>query len=858
MVRLILPSGARALLLALLSIAAAIPAVAQNGTVTGRVTDAVSGGPLAGATIRLTGGSATTRQGGAISARDGRYTMRGIPPGRYRVQVSFIGYGLFESDSLELREGGTLRVDAVLKEGTLNQSEVVVSASRRPEKITSAPASVTVVDPRHIEERTALSGVDHLRSVPGLDIVQSGLTQNMVVARGFNNAFSGTLMTLVDNRIASVPSLRFNAHNFIPIVNEDLQQIEVIRGPGSALYGPNTANGVLHMITRSPFASTGAWLSLAGGERGVVQGMGRFAGTIGDRLGYKVSGQYMQGEDWGYVDSVEVIERARAIFVADSLHAGLNPDTLKIGLRDSTIRRVGGELRVDYIPTDDMTLIFQLGANAALRNPEITGVGGAQARNWLSNYYQVRGLYKDFFVQAFLNQSNAGESYTLRTGQPLVDRSTLFVVQAQHSTAFEGIGRLAYGVDYLHTTPVTDGTITGRFEANDDIVEVGGYLQGEAMLARDLLELVVAGRLDHHSKIDGPIFSPRAALVYTPTPDQTIRATFNRAYSAPTTNDLFLDFIGGSSQGVNVRASGVPPEGFTFSLSPTNQPYIRSYAALGQDPNRAFPLDSLLPIWRKLQDTLRPLSQGFGASLDSVPPPPASVVELRQLNQQNRQFDPSRGAFNVPSLKPTINSTIELGYKGLIAERFSISVDLYRSQYDNFIGPLQVITPNAFFNRDSLYGYLLRQLQARGADTSKIADALASISSFISTIPIGTVAPNVAGNPYQASNPNDPAAILLSSRNYGSITLYGCDISMQAAVADGLTLSGSFSYTDKNFFRNLDNVSDLSLNSPKFKYTLGAEYRNATIGFNGDVRLRHVDGFPVNSGVYVGDVLPYS
>ncbi|MEO5931449.1 MAG: carboxypeptidase regulatory-like domain-containing protein, partial [Candidatus Kapaibacterium sp.] len=208
MVRLILPSGARALLLALLSIAAAIPAVAQSGTVTGRVTDAASGGPLAGATIRLTGGSATTRQGGAISARDGRYTMRGIPPGRYRVQASFIGYGLFESDSLELREGGTLRVDAVLKEGTLNQSEVVVSASRRPEKITSAPASVTVVDPRHIEERPALSGVDHLRSVPGLDIVQSGLTQNMVVARGFNNAFSGTLMTLVDNRIASVPSLR--------------------------------------------------------------------------------------------------------------------------------------------------------------------------------------------------------------------------------------------------------------------------------------------------------------------------------------------------------------------------------------------------------------------------------------------------------------------------------------------------------------------------------------------------------------------------------------------------------------------------------------------------------------------------
>lgn len=837
----------RCLPLAALVAAASSTLYAQTGTLSGRVTDSASGLPLAGATVRLSGSDATVRQSGAITRADGSYNVAGLSPGTYRVTVTYIGFTPFERNDVRIDAGGSATLNVVLAPGTLGYEEVVVSASRRPEKITSAPASVSVVDARSIQEQPALSTVDHLKGVTGLDIVQSGLTQSNVVARGFNNAGSGSMMMLVDNRIASVPSLRLNAHNFIPLVNEDIQQIEVIRGPGSALYGPNTSNGVLHLITRSPFSSAGTWLSVAGGERGVFQGMARHAGTLGDRFGYKVSAQYMRGDDWGYVDSAEI--RARAAFLADSNNIGVNTDTLKIGLRDSTIERVAGEVRLDYMPTDDLTLIAAVGANRAIRNPDITGVGPAQARNWQYTYYQTRLLYKDLFVQAFLNRSDAGETYLPRTGQSIVDRSSLFVAQAQHSTTFEGLGRLAYGVDYLLTVPVTDGTITGGNEEDDDIAEVGGYLQAEANLIPEQLDLVVAGRLDKHSRLDDLIFSPRAALVWTPMQYQTLRLTYNSAYSAPSTNDLFLDIVAERTVLFDVRASGVPAGGFHFEIDPASVGGARAYSYWGENSGNQSTQDIVNSAWSALQALVR--GTGLG-SIDSVAAPAAEIVELRSLNSSTATFEPGGVVADRPAIRPTITSTIELGYKGVIAERFGVSVDLYRSHYRDFVGPLQSITPNLFFNKNELQGYLLERLQSQAAtagDSLTAAIYAAVLADTASKVPLGVISPREA---------TDRRATLFSARNYGDITLYGVDLGWQLGITDQVTLNGTLSWVSKNFFENLDSISDLALNAPKFKYSISAEYRSTELGLNGEIRFRHVDGFPVNSGVFIGDVPGYS
>ncbi|NIQ85767.1 MAG: TonB-dependent receptor plug domain-containing protein, partial [Acidobacteria bacterium] len=89
----------------------------------------------------------------------------------------------------------------------LELDPLVVVVGRREEKAIDAPASVSVVPRVTVTERAALSAADHMKAVPGVDVSQGGLVQSNVVGRGFNNIFSGALLTLIDNRYASVPSL---------------------------------------------------------------------------------------------------------------------------------------------------------------------------------------------------------------------------------------------------------------------------------------------------------------------------------------------------------------------------------------------------------------------------------------------------------------------------------------------------------------------------------------------------------------------------------------------------------------------------------------------------------------------------
>jgi outer membrane receptor for ferrienterochelin and colicin len=115
-------------------------------------------------------------------------------------------------------------------------SEVrVTSVSKVPEKITEAPASITVIPAVQIQERPALSILEHLKNAPGVSFSEGGLVQSNIVSRGFNNIFSGSLLTLIDNRLAAVPSLRVNVPAFFSTTNDDIEQMEFVLGPGAAL-----------------------------------------------------------------------------------------------------------------------------------------------------------------------------------------------------------------------------------------------------------------------------------------------------------------------------------------------------------------------------------------------------------------------------------------------------------------------------------------------------------------------------------------------------------------------------------------------------------------------------------------------
>ena len=278
-------------------------ASAQNGTISGRVTDADGARPVVGATVQALAATGSS-VGGTLTNDQGQYRFT-VGPGTYTVSVRRIGYGETEQRSVVVPAGGTVEVDVTLSAVAIVLNPTVVTGSRSPEKAQDAPAHTEVVTAQVIEERPSLTPIDQIRSVPGVDYASTGIQGGNVVVRGFNNVFSGAMLTISDYRYATVPSLRVNTPYLVSTPNEDVGQIEVVLGPGAALYGPNAANGVLHILSKSPFESKGTTVSVGGGSRSVMRGAVRHAGTVGERFGYKISGQFLRGEDWPYTDPVE-------------------------------------------------------------------------------------------------------------------------------------------------------------------------------------------------------------------------------------------------------------------------------------------------------------------------------------------------------------------------------------------------------------------------------------------------------------------------------------------------------------------------------------------------------------------------
>ncbi len=890
-------------------------AFAEKGTLSGVVMGS-EGEAIPGANVVLVSDLLPGGKIGTATDEDGRFRLERLPAGEYQLSVTHIGYRALMREGVGI-VAGEQELTLTLETGIIFLDQNVVSASRRQEKVLEAPASVAIVEAEEIRNRPALSVAEHIRDLPAVDFSQTGLAQSNVVVRGFNNVFSGALLTLTDNRIARVPSLRLNAYNFIPVTNDDIERIEVVLGPGSALYGPNSANGVMHIITRSPFTSAGTNVNVGLGERSVRKVGMRHAGAASDRLGYKVSAQYYTGMDWEYEDPVEVQARAA------------NPD---ISPRSFDIERQSAEARLDYKASDDLTAILSAGYNKG-DQIELTGLGAGQAQDWAYNYVQLRLLYKNWFAQVFQNGSDAGETFTLRDGNPIVDKSKLTAFQIQHSAVLGVRQRFTYGADVLLTRPDTEGTITGGNEDYDQTNEFGAYVQSETALS-EMLDLVVALRYDDHNRIPEGEISPRAGLVFKPQETQILRLTYNHAFSTPSSSNLYLDIrssqdpfgIGaafapvlGFAPAIDIRAQGTYREdmggGWTFARSGNGRPQFRSSfaPAAGMDPADYIDLGD--PVFTNVMWGLgrggvlsalnTPLFMGLAATqigilqelekaeaevaaqqllggLDALLPEQLTGLDnaLLMLNLEKvaagdpAPFDPVADVIDVPLTRSTTTETFELGYKGIVGEKLVVAADLYHTRIQDFVSPIQVQTPNVFLDPASLGAALGASVGETLAGNAELAAAVAPLDNM--QVP-GTLSGNgngspvdeivtlfaggAAGIPFGTVTPEqafEPTAVMLTYRNFGEISLNGLDVNLAYFPSDQWSLTGSYSYVDKTLFENVDGIADIALNAPGNKFKLGTSYtfdqEQLTLG----AQWRYVGAFRQESGVFVGDVDAYS
>jgi outer membrane receptor for ferrienterochelin and colicins len=865
------------------------PAAAQQGTLLGTVTDVDTGLPVEGMQIQVLGGSGSP---GTLSNAQGNYRLE-LPPGVYGLGVIHVAYREDRFDRIRVSAGETTRFDIHVKSLALELSplQITVNRSPVPQKQVEAPAAVYLVGATEISERVAPTPVDHLRNTPGVDIITHGIQATNVVIRGFNNIFSGSLHALTDHRLAGVPSLRVNLIHFIPSNNEDIDRMEVVLGPGSALYGPNTANGVLHILTKSPLdpASHGTTLSLSGGERSYMQGMFRSAFLITDDLGFKVSGQYMRGDEWEFVDPVEEPARLAAVTDPAGCQAelvalrGFDASTAatscgRIGDRDFRTRRYGLEARADYRFMEDATAIFTYGRTSAT-GIELTGLGAGQTEDWVYQFYQARMNKGRFFAQGYLNTSDAGDTFLLRDGVPLVDKSRLFVAQIQHGLSlFDDRQDFTYGFDFFGTRPDTEGTINGSWEDEDEMNEWGVYAQSKTVLTPKL-DLVLAARMDDHDMLPDKVFSPRAALVFKPTEDSSFRVTYNRAFSTPSSLNFFLDISGGfaneplGSMGYSIRAFGTSKDGYGFQGSDGSLMMRSPFTpAVMGGPSQLIPTDVAYGTF------MWPAAVGAmaaGAAADGSPLPPDLIALLSSLtpapgaigvevwNPVSGQAQPlgSADVPDVPGVRESYTETYEVGWQGVLANRFRLSAALYHTTKNDFVSPLLLQTPMFRYDSDDVGTFIDSNLPAplamilTGAymqppfnlsladAAAKAATDAAKIKGGIAAVPTGVV----SSEEVAAQGPD----MIVTYRNVGDVKLWGADLGFSWFMTDDWMLNGSYSHVSKDYF-SIGTGIYTSLNAPKDKATLAVAYRNGLKGINAEARVRHTAEFPAESAGYVG------
>lgn len=274
--------------------------VARNGSVHGKITDKSDETPLIGANVIVE----DTFMGGAADI-EGQYTISNVPPGTYILTAKYIGYEQL-SLTIEVPDGKSIALDFALTPAAIRVKGAQVTGIKRQDKVTKAPASVEIISNRDIRRQNTTNIGSYLKGLKGVDFTASGINNYSISIRGFNSSFSSRLLTLTDGRIANIPALRVINYSTIPQSTEDVEKIEVVLGPATALYGANAHSGVINISSKSPADSEGLSMNFSGSsdERDLKKISGRWAKKFND-FSMKISASYLHAQEWEYVSERE-------------------------------------------------------------------------------------------------------------------------------------------------------------------------------------------------------------------------------------------------------------------------------------------------------------------------------------------------------------------------------------------------------------------------------------------------------------------------------------------------------------------------------------------------------------------------
>ena len=370
--------------------------------------------------------------------------------------------------------------------------QTITTASKYEQKVSESPVAATVITAEEIAASGARSIPEVFYLVPGLDVIQTTSSSYDVSARGLNKEGSNTMLVMVDGRAVYLDLYGITTWDQLSISLEDIRAIEVILGPGSVMYGANAFSGVINIITFSAGEKPGLSARVMASDLGEAYGSVRLGGSHGDTA-WKLNSACDRSEDW----TTDEQETRICRFEGNLTHQLAGDATVAVsgGL-------TSGESRMR--PTGDE--IGSRGTSSFLRADYHRG--NLEAR-WYTNIVDADLLSRSLIF--------VGDAHLT---------SRMHDFEVRHASRAPGNNYLIYGGTYRHQRT--------RYSLQEGQVKTdiyAGFVHDEWRPSAGLA-LSAGVRYDYHPQVGGH-WAPRGAIVFSPHPDHTLRASYSKAFRDP-------------------------------------------------------------------------------------------------------------------------------------------------------------------------------------------------------------------------------------------------------------------------------------------------------------------------------------
>lgn len=393
----------------------------------------------------------------------------------------------------------------------------VVSASKKTEKLSRVAAAVYVITQDDIRRSGATNIPDLLRMVPGLDVAQINANTWAISSRGFNSEFADKMLVLIDGRTVYDPLFSGVFWNAQDLPLEDIERIEIIRGPGATIWGANAVNGVINIITKSSADTQGGLVSTGWGNSEGPFGTLQYGGKLGRNATYRVYGKYFD---------------RNSFFSGPGHHAADGWNALRGGFRTDWSPSVrdalmfegsgygndSGDLWASFTSLEP----FQFGAVNAVTEYN----GGNVLGRWTHTFR--RGSQTQ--LQAYFEHVNIGNALVgMRRGT--------FDLEFQDHVALRSRNDVVWGIGYRRNDIDTAGTMHIAFNPSQiDTNLYNAFLQDEITLLQNRVWLTLGSKLEHNY-FTGWEVEPSARLLWQPARRSAIWAAVSRATRTPSPAD---------------------------------------------------------------------------------------------------------------------------------------------------------------------------------------------------------------------------------------------------------------------------------------------------------------------------------